>query len=94
MAKTFTKVTQTYSTKNKLQFLILQHLETVDGFLFENKNEAAGTIKTLFKAALNDYKGKAAIPELKNYEPNNKSHVYHVDEVITISIYNVLTDLS
>lgn len=94
MAKTFTKVTQTYAPKNKLQIIILEYLIGIDLSLFKNKTEAIGTIKTLFKAALNDYKGKAAILELKNYEPNKKTHVYHVDEVITISIYNVQNDLS
>lgn len=94
MPKQFAKVTQTYSTKNKLQLLVLEYLQAVDGTLFKDKNEAIGTIKTLFKAALNDYKGRAAVPELKNYEPNEKSHVYHVDEVINISIYSVQNDLS
>ncbi|MWB92967.1 hypothetical protein GON26_01205 [Flavobacterium sp. GA093] len=94
MSKQFTKVTQTYSTKNKLQLLILENLQAVDGSLFKNKSEAIGTIKTLFKAALNEYKGSAKLPELKNYEPHKNSHVYHVDEVINISIYNVQNDLA
>jgi len=37
MALQFTKVTKTYSTKNKLQLYILKELELVDGFLFLNK---------------------------------------------------------
>lgn len=95
MEKQFAKVTQTYSTKNKLQLTILQYLQTIDGSLFKDKNEAIGTIKTLFKAALNDYIGKAAVPELKNYETHKKlSHVFHVDEVINISIYKVQNDLT
>lgn len=94
MEKQFAKVTQTYSTKNKLQLTILQYLQTVDGSLFKDKNEAIGRIKTLFKAALNDYRGKAAVPELKNYAPHKNSHVYHVDDVINISIYKVQNDLT
>ena len=94
MPKQFAKVTQTYSAKNKLQSIILDHLQTIDGSLFKDKNAAISEIKTLFKGALNEYKGKAVVPELKNYVPHKNSHVYHVDEVINISIYNVQNDLS
>jgi phosphatidylglycerophosphatase A len=94
MAKQFAKVTQTYSTKNKLQQVILERLEPISGTLFKDKKEATESIKTLFKSALDDYKGRAAVPELKNFIGSKDDHVYYVDEVISISIYNVKNDLS
>lgn len=40
MKRQFAKVTKTYSTKNKLQLLIHDHLMTADFTLFANKQEA------------------------------------------------------
>lgn len=94
MSKQFTKVTKSYSTKNKLQLLILQQLMTVDFILFTNKQHASNYIKQLYENALRQYKGNAAVPELKTFEGNKNDTHYYVDEVIHISIYNVKNDLS
>lgn len=94
MAKQFTKVTKTYSTKNKLQLLILNQLDTVDGLLFSNKSEAVNHIKQLYENALIMYAGKAAVPELKSFVSTDNDTVFHVEDVIHISIYNVQLDLS
>jgi hypothetical protein len=93
MAKQFTKVTKTYSTKNKLQLLILNELSAVDCFLFITKSEATDYIVQLYKNALLAYKGNAAVPELKRHE-SHENMSFYVDDVISISMYNVKTDLS
>lgn len=72
MKKQFTKVTKTYSTKNKLQLLIHDHLVTADFTLFANKQEASKHIKKLYDTALSEYKGNAAVPQLKSFEGNKK----------------------
>lgn len=94
MQKQFTKVTKTYSTKNKLQKLIHDHLLTVDLILFANKQEASNYIKQLYENALRNYKGNAAVPDLKTFEGNKNDTHYYVDDVISISMYNVKNDLS
>ena len=94
MAKQFTKVTKTYSTKNKLQLLILNELQDIDCSLFPDKGLASYTIKKLYNNALSAYKGNAAIPELKSFEANKNDTHYYVDDVISISMYNVEIDLS
>jgi hypothetical protein len=93
MAKQFTKVTKTYSTKNKLQLLILKELATIDGILFLTKSEATDYIVQLYKNALLSYKGNAAVPELKRHEAQGSMSIY-VDDVISISVYSVQTDFS
>lgn len=94
MAKQFTKVTKTYSTKNKLQLYILRELEQVDCLLFTNESEAVNYIKQLYKIALESYNGNAAIPTLKKHDPKTGELMYYVDDVINISIYTIKTDLS
>ncbi len=94
MAKQFTKVTKTYSTKNKLQLLILNELKTVDCILFSTKSEATDYIVQLYKNALLKYKGNAVVPQLKRHESTNQSMSFYVDDVISISMYNVEIDLS
>jgi hypothetical protein len=94
MPKQFTKATKIYSTKNKLQLLIYNHLMTVDFILFANKQEASKYIKQLYDTALSQYKGNAAVPELKTFEGNKNDQHYYVDDVISISMYNVQNDFS
>jgi hypothetical protein len=94
MTKQFTKVTKTYSTKNKLQLLIHDRLMTVDFTLFVNKQEASIFIKNIYESALKEYKGNAAVPPLKTFEGNKNDTHYYVDDLISISIYNVQNDLS
>jgi hypothetical protein len=94
MPKQFTKVTKTYSTKNKLQLLIHDQLMTADLILFTNKQHASNYIKQLYENALREYKGNAAVPPLKTFEGNKNDTHYYVDDVISISIYNVQNDFS
>ena len=93
MAKQFTKVTKTYSTKNKLQLLILKELASIDCFLFMTKSEATDYVVQLYNNALLSYKGNAAVPQLKRHE-SHENISFYVDDVISISMYNVKTDLS
>ncbi|MEO6176796.1 MAG: hypothetical protein ABIP27_16715 [Flavobacterium circumlabens] len=94
MEKQFTKITKTYSAKNRLCTAILDHFESLDHSLFPNKKEAVNDIKSRFNAALESYKGKAAVPKLECYMFNKNDIVYQVEDVIHISIYNVIDDLS
>lgn len=94
MAKQFAKVTQTYSTKNKLQLVILNELKTVDFTLYPDKQTAKKSIEMLFYNAVQSYKGKAAAQTLKQFEPNKTTLTMSVDEVITISIYTAKIDLT
>lgn len=93
MAKQFIRVSKTYSTKNKLQLLILHKLQKLDHTLTLNHVDASRLIKKLYDEAVKEYKGTAAIPELKTYE-NDKTTNYHVEDVIYIHVYTVSTDFS
>lgn len=94
MAQIFTKVIKTYSSKNKLQLYILKELEQVDCLLFADKSSAVKHIKKLYNIALETYNGNAAVPVLKYFKTIDNEHVYYVEEVINIAIYNVKNDLS
>jgi hypothetical protein len=48
----------------------------------------------LYKNALLKYKGNAAVPQLKRHESSDQSMSFYVDDVISISMYNVEMDLS
>lgn len=87
MAKTFTKVTKTYSTKNKLQGLILQELQLSDCSLFSDAKEAKNFINQLYENALKLYKGNAAVPELKTHKASDSETLMFVEDVIYISVY-------
>lgn len=89
MAEQFTKITRTYSAKNRLCTAILDFFESIDHCLFENKQEAADDIKRRYNEALASYKGKAAVPRLQSHQANKKEFLYFVEDVIHISIYNV-----
>jgi hypothetical protein len=94
MPKQFTKVTKTYSTKNKLQLLILNELQNIDCTLFKNKEDASKCIKKLYHDALLLYKGNAVVPLLKTHEATKNDTLFYVDDVISISMYNVQDDFS
>lgn len=93
MAKQFIRVSKTYATKNKVQLLILQKLQTLNHTLTLTHVQASRQIKKLYDEAVNEYKGTAAIPELKCYENDNTTN-YHIEEVIYIDIYSIVNDLS
>lgn len=92
MSKHFIKVTQTYATKNRVQELCLNELIILDHLLCCNFKEAKEMIKTQFDIAINSYKGRAKLPELRDFEPNNKTTTFSVEDVITLQVYKVSTD--
>lgn len=94
MAKTFTKVTKTYSTKNKLQRLILEELSLADCTLFPNPKQAISFINQSYESALKSYKGNAAVPPLKSHDASKEEVLFYVEDVIYISMYNVKSDFS
>lgn len=94
MAKQFTKVTKTYSTKNKLQGLILQELQLADCLLFSDPKEAKNYINQLYENALKRYKGNATVPALKTHKACDSEMLTYVEDVIYISTYTLKNDLS
>jgi hypothetical protein len=92
--KTFIKVTGTYACKNKLQKAIFENMKELDGTLAGNQGTAFKLIEIAFNEALNNYEGTAHRPELRSYEPNRKTVSFVVDDVITLSVYDVVTDLT
>jgi hypothetical protein len=93
MAKQFIRVSKTYATKNKVQLLMLQKLQTVNHTLTLTHVQASRLIKKLYDEAVQEYNGKAAIPELKTYDNDNTTS-YHVEDVIYIDIHSIVNDLS
>ena len=94
MKKTFTKVTATYSTKNKLQKAILENMKELDGTLCSNQGGAIKLIELAYNDAVKNYNGTAKKPELKRFEPNATTASFIVDDVITLSVYDVVNDLT
>ncbi|WP_281233483.1 hypothetical protein [Flavobacterium gelatinilyticum] len=94
MSKIFAKVNHTRVTKNKLQSIILNELKTVDATLFPDRKTAKKHIEDLYNNAVETYKGKAAPQKLVSFEPNSKTLNYHVEDVISLSLYDVKIDLT
>ena len=94
MKKTFTKVTATYTTKNKLQKAIFENMKELDGTLCSNQGSAFDLIEIAFNDAVNNYNGTAKKPELKRFEPNDTTASFIVDDVITLSVYDVVNNLT
>ena len=94
MSKQFAKVTQIRVTKNKLQSIILNELQTVDKTLYRDRETAKKSIEQLFKNAVSLYKGKATSQELKIWESKKSTLNFEVEEVISISVYHVRIDLT
>ncbi|UWY28824.1 hypothetical protein N4T20_02615 [Flavobacterium sp. TR2] len=92
MPKQFAKITQRYSTKNKLQELIFKEMEIVDFTLYPDFRTAKKEIVKLYEKALSDYKGKASIPELKIFDRIENVVRFDVDDVISISVFNTKYD--
>lgn len=92
MKKVFIKVSRTYQVKNKLQKAILDNLQELDGTLTET-GKAIKLIKIAYNDAVNNYKGTAAVPELKEFEANNKTDVFYIEDVIYVDIHKVINDL-
>lgn len=94
MSKHFIKVTQTYSTKNRAQELVLNSLEILDHTLCTNLADAKKLIKKNFNSAINLYTGRAKLPELKDYEVSEKQTMFSIEDVIVIQVYKVSIDFT
>lgn len=94
MAKQFIRVSKTYATKNKIQLLILQKLQTLDHTLTLTHVQASREIKKQYDEALKQYNGKAAVPELKTFNIDDNTSRYQVEDVIIIDIHTIINDLS
>jgi hypothetical protein len=94
MKKTFIKVTGTYACKNKLQKSIFENMKELDGTLCGNQGTAFKLIELAFNDPVNNYNGTAKKPELKRFEPNDTTVSFIVEEVITMSVYDVVNDLT
>lgn len=94
MPKHFIKITQIYATKNKAQELCLKELTVLDHLLCRNFKEAKEMIKTNFDTAINSYKGRAKLPELRESESDKKTTIFTVEDVIIIKVYEILNDFT
>lgn len=94
MKKTFIKVTGTYVTKNKLQKAIFENMKELDGTLCNNQGTAFKLIELAFNDPVNNYNGTAKKPELKRFLPNVTTACFIVDDVITLSVYDLINDLT
>jgi hypothetical protein len=89
--KVFIKITKTYQVKNQLQKLILDNIQKLD-FTLIQKNLAPVFVKQQYIDAVDQYKGKASVPELKSFHPNNKTMCIYVDDVIYVDLYDAIND--
>ena len=94
MKKTFIKVTGTWQTKNGLQKAILESLQELDHTLADNQGTAFKLIELAFNDIVKNYEGKAKKPEFKRWESNPKTSCFMVDDVIKLSVYDVVNDLT
>ncbi|QYS86323.1 hypothetical protein JJC03_15595 [Flavobacterium oreochromis] len=94
MSKDFIKVTQSYSTKNRVQELVLNSLIILDHTLSSDIGAAKKMIKKNFNSGVNSYNGRAKLPELREYQPDNNTTTFIVDDVIIIQVYKVSIDFT
>lgn len=94
MTKTLIKVTNTYSTKNKLQKQIFENLQALDLTLCKELSDAIKLINLAFKDAINNYQGVARKPELKSFLDDKKTTVFYIEDVIYLSMYTVKYDFT
>jgi hypothetical protein len=93
MKKVFIKVARTYQVKNKLQKQILENLKEFDGVL-TNQQTANKLIKIAYSDAVNNYKGTAAVPELRNSKSDENNMLHYVEDVIYLNVHQVINDLT
>lgn len=94
MKKTFIKVTGTYAYKNKLQKAIFENMKELDGTLCGNHGTALQLISLAYNDSVNNYNGTAKKPKLKRLEVNDTTDSIIVEDVITMSVYDVVNDLT
>lgn len=93
MAKQFIKKTKWHITKNRVQEMCQNNLQELDCSLVRNLEDAKKLIINAFNRAINDYNGRAKLPELKSFT-DEKTSVYYIEDVIYLSIYKVENDFS
>lgn len=86
--KVLIKISSTYQVKNKLQKQILENIEELDGTLTDSST-ANKLILLAYKDAINNYKGSAIVPELRNFVLNEGIRTYYVENVFYLNIYHV-----
>jgi hypothetical protein len=69
-------------------------MKELDGTLCGNHGKALQLISLAYNDSVNNYNGKAKKPELKRLEFNDTTDSIIVDDVITMSVYDVLHDLT
>ncbi|MFY8187531.1 MAG: hypothetical protein ACOVLC_06170 [Flavobacterium sp.] len=94
MKKTFVKITNKLVCKNKLQKQILENMEELDHTLFPRQEKAILLVNLAFKNAVNNYNGTAKKPILNQFKGDEKTLVFQVDDVVQISVYDVVVDLT
>lgn len=92
MAKQFIKKTKWHVTKNKVQELCQINLQELDHTLVPDLDEAKKLILKAFDRAINQYNGRAKLPELKSYTDEKKT-VFYIEDVIYLSVYKVKTEI-
>lgn len=93
MAKHFIKVTNRYSTKSRVQELILMNLEELDHVLVAKKQDTTNLIRNAYQRAIKQHTGSGAIPKLKEYDGDH-AKVFQVENVIHLTSYEVKVDFS
>lgn len=89
MKQQFIVITSQNVPKNKVQELCQKHLEVLDQTLYNSLSDAKFVIENKFKQSLNEYKGRAALPELKNFKPDKETTQFYIPDVIYITVYEV-----
>lgn len=92
--KVLIKKNKDYSCKNKLQKLILNNLNELDGTLCPDSTSALKLITIAYKDAVNNYKGTSKIPKIESKTMDSSVKIVFVEDVIYISLYAVITDLT
>ncbi|WP_395060038.1 hypothetical protein [Flavobacterium sp.] len=94
MGKQFLRIAKTNASKNKVQLLVIKHLELIDKTLYNDLNEAVNMVKQSFENALREYTGSAKLPELKKHDTESHTILYFVEDLIYIDIHTVKNDFT
>ena len=89
MKQQFIVITVQNVPKNKVQALCQERLQDLDQTLYNSLADAKFVIENRFKQSLNEYKGRAALPELKNFKPEKETIKFYIPDVIYITVYEV-----
>lgn len=87
--KHFIIVGKTCQSKNKVQKLILEHLQKLDQTLWASIEQASEATKKAYENALKEYNGKASIPDLRSFVPQGHQLTLFVEDLIYVNVYAV-----